>query len=89
MIDSASDIESTTLFVEYDTDFIPTTTAEPELATYPINLPGYDDDQEDLLPGYDGDDENLPGYEEDESTEAAPLGDDNLPGYEGDYLFHI
>ena len=79
MIDSASDIESTTLFVEYDTDFMPTTTAEPELATYPINLPGYGDDKEDLLPG----------YEEDESTEAAPLGDDNLPGYEGDYLFHI
>ena len=82
-MDSASDIESTTIFVEYDTDFIPTTTAEPELATYPINLPGYgDDDKEDLLPGY-GEDENLPGYGED-STEAANLGDDNdnLPKYE-------
>ena len=87
-MDSASDIESTTLFVEYDTDFIPTTTAEPELATYPINLPGYgDDDEEDnLLPGYgeDGGDENLSGYGED-STEAANLGDDdNLPKYEED-----
>ena len=88
LMDSASDIESTTLFVEYDTDFIPTTTAEPELATYPINLPGYgDDDKEnDLLPGYgeDGGDENLSGYGED-STEAANLGDDdNLPKYEED-----
>ena len=87
-MDSASDIESTTIFVEYDTDFIPTTTAEPELATYPINLPGYGDDdkEEDLLPGYgeDGGDENLSGYGED-STETANLGDDdNLPKYEED-----